>query len=233
MIRVLMDSNEQNSDRAKELQRVVTSHSDTFIWDGFHELPVDCRFQDMCSGRYISVELKETADLVSSVITGHLAQQTVVMKSAGEPGFVVCIGSMDKVFHDIPPIAGGKYRGKDQILRDFGRIKTYCSTSYAEGYPVMFWDTDWAGMMLHHIQDYFKQSSICEFLHKDKREIVPVAMLCMIPGIGATTARAIIESFKSLKNMYSVSEQDLAEVKVNGKRLGSSKAKKVLEALND
>ena len=231
MIRVMMDSNEQNSQRAKDLERIVKDHSDVYIWDGFKELPVDVRCQDICSGRYVSIELKEPADMVASVLGGHLAQQVTALQSAQEPAMIAVLGSMYTVFREISPMAGGKYRGKDLIQRDFGRITDFCATSFGEGYPVFFWDINWASMMLHHVQKYFKNGSICEFLKKDKNNPVAIAMLCMIPGVGASTAEALIKEYDSISVLTMATIPTLAETKINGKKLGK-KAEVIWKALN-
>jgi ERCC4-type nuclease len=226
----MMDSNEQETKRAEDLRNAVEKHSDLFTWDGFKELPVDIRFQDITTGRYMSVELKEPPDMVASVLNGHLAQQVIMLKHAQEPGFIACTGSLKAVANAISPIADGKYRGKDKIFRDFSRIRHFCSTAHSEGYPVFFWDYDWAGTTLAHAADYLFHPTIFEFLHKDKNNVVGVAMLCMVPGIGATTAQCLIDQFGSIKALTTVDPKLLAEIKINGRKLGK-KAEGLIAAL--
>jgi ERCC4-type nuclease len=226
----MVDSNEKSSRRAEDLKNATEKHPDKFTWEGFKELPVDIRFQDTSSGRYFSVELKEPQDMVASVLSGHLAQQLVVLKASREPGFIVCTGSQKSVLNSVTPIADGKYRGKDKIFRDFSRIKHFCATAYSEGYPVFFWDLDWAPTTLAHALDYFMSPTIFEYLHKDKDNPVNVAMLCMIPGVGATTAQVLVDTYGSIRALTMADPKVLAELKINGRKLGK-RAEAVIEAL--
>ena len=232
MIRVLMDSNEQNSDRATEIQNAVTRYSDDFAWEGYSEIPVDLRFQDLDTRRYISVELKTASDLVSSVLSGHLARQVIMLHDSGEPGFIVCTGSKKEVLGSVQPIKDGKYRGKEQIFKDFGRIEEFCADAYSNGYPVFFWDVNWAKQTLKCVKSFISQPSICKHIPKPKNMLVPVAMLCMIPGVGAATAEELIRRYSCIELLCSVTQETLAETKVNGKKLGK-KADVIWRALND
>jgi ERCC4-type nuclease len=219
-----MDSNEQNSKRAKDLQSAIESHNKDFSWKGFAEIPVDLRFRHLDSHRAISVELKEPADLAASVVSGHLAKQIIMLHEVQEPGFVVCTGSLQDVFNDIFA------RNKNDRYKEFGIIKHFCATSFSSGYPVFFYDMQWAQFTLAAVNDYFAQPSVCEYLRKDKSNGVQVAMLCMVPGIGATTAVELINTYGTLRALMGVKEEELEQTKVNGRKLGK-KAKAVLEAL--
>ena len=55
-------------------------------------------------------------------------------------------------------------------------------------------------------------SSIFEYLHKDKNSPVPVAMLCMVPGVGSATAQALIEQYGSIKALTQASVDTLSEI---------------------
>jgi ERCC4-type nuclease len=219
-----MDSNEQNSKRLKDLQSAVESHEKEFSWKGLAEIPVDVRFRHLDSHRAISVELKEPADLAASVVSGHLAKQIIMLHEAQEPGFVVCTGSQSDVFNAIFT------RNKAERYKEFGIIKHFCATSYSSGYPVFFYDMQWAQFTLAAVEDYFKQPSICEYLRKDKSNGVQVAMLCMVPGIGATTAVELIGTYGGIRSLMGVKEEELEQTKINGRKLGK-KAKAILEAL--
>lgn len=231
MIRVLMDSNEQISPRAKELQDAIARYPDVFTWEGYAEIPVDIRFQDLDSGRYISVELKTAQDLVSSVLSGHLAQQVIMLHDSGEPGFIVCTGSSKDILGAVSPIADGKYRGKDKIFKDFGRIEEFCADAYGNQYPVFTWDQNWAKQTLKHVRSFFQHPSICKHIPKPKNMLVPVAMLCMIPGVGASTAETLISQYSTIEDICALTPESLAETKVNGKKIGK-KAEAIWKALN-
>ena len=232
MIRVLVDSNEQSFSRAEVLHETVNKHPDHFEWAGYAEIPVDIRFGDVDSGRYVSVELKTPQDLVSSVLSGHLAQQVLLLHNAGEPAIIVCTGGNKDCLEFVTPIAKGKYRGKDAILADFARIEEFCAASYAVGYPVFFWNHRWAELTLKHIRGIFEAPSILKFLHKDKSLSTQAAMLCMIPGVGPSTAEALLSKYPTIEMLCKSNPEALEETKVNGKKLGK-KANAIWRVLNE
>jgi ERCC4-type nuclease len=232
MIRVLVDSNEQSFSRAGELHAAVNKHPDHFTWEGYSEIPVDIRFGDTDNRGYISVELKTPADLVSSILSGHLAQQLLLLHNAPEPGFIVCTGTIKDTFGFVSPVVKGKYRGKDAIVADFARIEEFNAAAFALGYPVFYWDMNWAGQTLKHIRAMFETPSILKFLHKDKKCSTQAAMLCMIPGVGATTAEALLEKCGTIDMICKSNPESLEEIKVNGKRLGK-KANIIWRVLNE
>ena len=224
MITVLMDSNEQTHDRAKTIKEAVDAHGDLFLWKGFGEIPVDLRFIDYEAKKFLSVELKEPADLVGSVLSGHLAKQVLSLQTAQEPGFIVCLGSVSKTYDSIPKVLHGQYRGKKVIEQDFGRVRHFCTASYAAGYPVFFWDKFAAELILATAYDQITNADVFGFLPKSKDDITEVAMLCLIPTIGPTIAKQLYLKYGSIRKIMDAKEEELAETKINGKRLGKKAA---------
>jgi hypothetical protein len=220
MIDVLMDSNESSHDRFKEIKAAVEAHGKLFLWKGFDEIPVDVRFIDHELKRFLSVELKEPADLVGSVLSGHLAKQVLTLQTAQEPGFIVCLGSVSKTYDSVPKVLHGQYRGKKVIEQDFGRVRHFCSASNAAGYPVFFWDRFAPELILSTAYDLINNADVYEFLPKSRDDITEVAMLCLIPTIGPTIAKQLYLKYGSIRKIMDASEEDLAETKINGKRLG-------------
>ena len=232
MIRVLVDSNEQSFSRAEVLHETVNKHPGHFEWAGYEEIPVDIRFGNVDTGSYVSVELKTPQDLVSSVLSGHLAQQLLLLHNAQEPGFIVCTGSTKECLASISPIVKGKYRGKDAILADFARIEEFGAAAFAIGYPLFYWDTRWAELTLKYIRAIFETPSILKFLHKDKSLSTQAAMLCMIPGVGPSTAEFLLHNYPTIDSLCKVTQETLAETKINGKKLGK-KSETIWRALNE
>lgn len=224
MIEVLMDSNEQTHDRFKEIKTAVEAHGNLFLWKGFDEIPVDMRFVDHGLKRFLSVELKEPADLVGSVLSGHLAKQVLALQTAQEPGFIVCLGSVSKAYDSIPKVLHGQYRGKKVIEQDFGRVRHFCAASNAVGYPVFFWDKFAAELTLTTVYDIITDADIYGYLPKSKDNITEVAMLCLIPTIGPTMAKGLYSKYGSIRKIMDATEEELAEVKINGRRLGKKAA---------
>lgn len=57
-------------------------------------------------------------------------------------------------------------------------------------------------------------------------------IVSQIPGIGLTTSQAVERRFESsFRRMMLATEKDWAEIDVNNKRLGASRARKIMEAL--
>ena len=54
-------------------------------------------------------------------------------------------------------------------------------------------------------------------------------MLCMINGIGATTAQGLIDAFGNLRGVMNASEAEIAATVVNGRKVGK-KAAAIVEA---
>ena len=227
-IEVLMDSNEQQWQRREAMEEAVNSHKQ-FAWKGLAEIPVDLRFRDTATYRTISVELKEPSDMVTSVTNGHLPKQILALREAGEPGFVVCTGSAKDVFDAIPRYTQAGRRTTPAIYQQFGIIRHFTAASYADGYPVFFLDCAWPQFILNHVEAFFSVPTVLSYLHKDNTTLTPAAMLCMIPGIGAETAKGLIASFGSLRQVMNASEKDLESTMINGRKLGK-KAKAIVEA---
>jgi ERCC4-type nuclease len=51
----------------------------------------------------------------------------------------------------------------------------------------------------------------------------------MVPGVGAETAKGLISSFGSLRQVMNASEKELSETLINGRKIGK-KAKAIVEA---
>jgi ERCC4-type nuclease len=228
-IEVLMDSNEQQWQRKAAMEEAVASHPKTFVWGGLAEIPVDMRFRDTATYRTISVELKEPSDMVTSVTNGHLAKQILTLREAGEPGFVVCTGSAKDVFDAIPRYTQSGRRTTPAIYQQFGIIRHFTAASYADGYPVFFLDCAWPQFILNNVEAFFTVPTVLSYLHKDKDTMTAAAMLCMIPGVGAETAKGLISSFGSLRQVMNASQKDLESTIINGRKLGK-KAAAIVEA---
>jgi hypothetical protein len=220
MLELKMDSNEKTSKRAPMMQEAVDAHKKLYSWGGFADLPVDVRVRDTTSFKTYSIELKEPADMVSSVLSGHLAKQILSIQSSQEPGCVVVLGSVSKTFDSIPKVIRGQYRGKVQLSQDMGRIRHFCTASASVGYPVYFYDMFAAEFILSTAYDYLTGKDVYGYLPKDSNTIVEISMLCMIPGIGETVAKQLYLKYGSIRKIMDASEEDLAETKINGKRLG-------------
>lgn len=224
MIDVLMDSNESSHDRFKGIKSAVEAHEDIFCWKGFGEIPVDIQFIDQGTKKSVSVELKTPEDLVSSVLSGHLAKQVLSLQTLQEPGFIVCLGSVGEAYKSVSTVTTRGYKGKSQVAQDFGRVRHFCTAAYASGYPVLFYDKFASEFILNMAYDKLTQADVLGFLPKNKNDITEVAMLCLIPTIGPTIAKQLYFKFGSIRKIMDATEEELSETKINGKRLGKKAA---------
>lgn len=230
IIEVMVDSNEAQWDRVAELEKAVAAHPDRYSWRGVAELPVDLRFREQSTHRCISVELKTPEDMVNSVTNGHLAMQMLSLREAGEIGFVVVTGSMKDTLAAIPRYTTAGRRTQPEVYGIFGQIRHFASAAYADGYPCFFWDFSWSQQLLAHINALFTVPTMLPYLQKNKQSLTGAAMLCMVPGVGATTAQGLIEAFGSLRGVMAATEAQIANTVVNGRKIGK-KASAIVEAL--
>ncbi len=193
VIRMKIDANEQNSERAKKLEKIVSKKSKEFEFCGYHNLLSDVEFS--IDGHTVHVELKEKADLVSSVLSGHLPHQVLNIQTKNEPAFIAVLGSAAETLDTISRINKQGYRGKDAIANDKNRIRSFCSDSYSIGVPVFFWDAEPMEWVVSHAKNILLESDILDHLPKPRECSVQEAMFCMIPGIGAATSKKIIKRF--------------------------------------
>ena len=228
-IEVMVDSNEAQWDRVAELEKAVAARSEQYTWRGVEELPVDLRFREQPTHRTISVELKTPEDMVNSVLNGHLAMQMISLREAGEPGFIVVIGSMKDTLAAIPKYTTAGRRTQPEVYSIMGQIRHFTGAAYADGYPTFFLDFGWPQQVLNNVDAFFKVPTVLPYLQKNKQSLTGAAMLCMVPGVGATIAQGLIDSFGSLKAVMNASEADIAATVINGRKIGK-KATAIVEA---
>ena len=230
IIEVMVDSNEAQWDRVKTLKSSVDLRPERYSWRGGDELPVDVRFREESTCRTISAELKTPEDLVNSVTNGHLAMQMLSLREAGEPGFIVVIGSTKNVLDAIPTYTTAGRRTIPEIHGIYGQIRHFISAAYADGFPCFFWDYSWSQLTLAHAAAFFEVPTVLPYLQKSKQSLTGAAMLCMIPGVGATIAQGLIDAFGSLRGVMGASPEDIAGTVINGRKVGK-KAAAIVEAL--
>lgn len=230
MIEILVDSNEAQWDRVKTLKSAVDLRPERYSWRGVDELPVDVRFREESTYKTISAELKTPEDLVNSVTNGHLAKQILSLRNAGEPGFIIVIGSTKDVLDAIPTYTTAGRRTIPEIHGIYGQIRHFISAAYADGFPCFFWDYNWSQLALAHAAAFFEVPTVLPYLKKNTQSLTGAAMLCMIDGIGATTAQGLIEAFGSLRGVMNATQEQIANTVINGRKIGK-KAAAIVEAL--
>lgn len=241
MISVWMDTNERGTDRALAMETTVAG-DDRFTWQGFQDLPVDMRFEIITGcPEYVEdilVELKEPADYLQSVMSGHLYNQILALQELGEPAFVAVLGGStdigkaitDSVFHRRTSISK-----HETVAATVGRLRDFRAKANAINIPVLYDMTP--GDILSHVY-YMLSDNVDMLAHRPKpadgeRQVAALCML--VPGVGPKKARALLDHFGSLRGIYErVSSAEIIDSvsclqEVDG--IGKVRAKSIVEAL--
>jgi len=227
-ILVWIDPSEQNSNRSKDLIDAIDKNS-AFKFAGFRKQSTDVSFD-----RLVNVELKEPADLVQSVLNGHLARQVIAMQSEMCPAFIVCLGSLSDALETITSITKRGRRSVSDKISDQSRVRAFCADSFAYNIPVFFWDSQPMHWMLSHVYNILTSGDITSHLPKTDRELPAIAMLCMIPGVGKSVARGLINRYGSIKQLCDAVAEDPESIKdtvIGKRRIGSKIALNVADML--
>jgi ERCC4-type nuclease len=246
-IKIFLDTNERGTDRAVALARVAGADP-AFELAGFDELPVDLKFvlrsEDPIgcglaniSDKTVLVELKEIPDFWASKASGHLGQQLLSLVSEGQPGFVAVFGSLQETLEQVPrvTISNSKLtrRTQTEIAQDVNIARAICADAIACNVPIHFLSSN-QEQSFRWIASYAKNvltgPNLASWLPRFGVDAISYGMLCSIPGIGDSSARAILQAVPTISDVVALSEQDLAEIKVNEKRLGLVKAAKIRKA---
>lgn len=227
-ISVSIDGNERSSDRAYNLVRAIDKDH-RFEFKGFDSLPVDVRFE--IPNFALNMELKEPADLASSVLSGHLTKQVIAMHDCFEPGCIVCLGTVEQALKSISKINQRGRKKRESIEQDKARVRSFCADSYAWNIPVFFWDYQPMLWLLSHAYNALLEGDVMSHLPKGNTKAVPVAMLSAIPSIGSVTARAILDSLGPFQRLPwpEVKLEDIQEIK----NIGPARARKVCEVFGE
>ncbi len=212
-IKIFLDSNERNSSRAKAL---VAAHfqDNRFGAIEYAELPADVRFDgpaihhghdlmgEVYSENPLLVELKEPADFVSSVFSGHLYDQCLSMREISAPCMVLITGEWSEVMQANRDSC--LHRGaKDQIASNYLRLKSFRKRAYLQGIRI-FYPGDDSGFfdgdnvykdLLEMVADIFTDGSLIGFRPRpadNERQVIALATLCKI---GPKTAKSILTEF--------------------------------------
>ena len=251
-ILVTMDSNENMPDNKRpDACKYVTGQSQDYYWQGFREIPVDMkvyiRDEDPIRGTdlfnisesAVHIELKEISDFWSSKNTGHLGQQIMTMIAEGQPGFVAVFGSVDEVLSEVPTCKTEKgrfkARSRTDIASDVNTARALSADALGCNVPIFFLSRNYERSfkwILSHAKAILTGPNMASWLPRFGCDPIGYCCLVSIPGIGDAAAKAILAEFDSLGLLAQDCREDpdsIAEIPVNGKRLGKAKASKLIE----
>jgi hypothetical protein len=166
------------------------------------------------------VELKRPEDFVQSVLSGHLAEQTLSIRESGYNGCVVILGSLDDIYEAIKDASksrAGKYlRGSElsqAISSNHLRCKSFRKRSFLNGIPIFYVGDDsgffdhveeddkgnkigvWKDI-LELAHDYLLDGDMLGFRQRpaeNEREICAAATL--FKGIGSDSMRVLLKEY--------------------------------------
>jgi len=193
-IQVVISPNETTHARTQKLAIAVTEHP-AFELVECREIPVDVQFRT--GEAHINVELKEPADMVQSVLNGHLTRQVLAMREAQAPAMIVVLGSLKDVEAAIPWVDSNGKRDPKARWSDLGRVRAFAAEAYSVGIPVFYWDQNWEGHLLSHAKRLLQGGNILATIPKPAEGMRQVAALSMlVPGLGPKKAQALIDGFE-------------------------------------
>lgn len=125
-------------------------------------------------------------------------------------------------------------RGQMAIARDVNTARAFCADAAACGVPVHFLSTSqeqsfrW---ILSYAKNILTGPSLAAWLPRFPVDPAGYGILCSIPGIGDTVAKGLLQQYATVAAIVSVDLDELANTKINGKRLGPAKAGKIIRAM--
>jgi hypothetical protein len=256
-IKVFTDSNEHSSESGKTRMKALglaVMENPLFELMKPVELPVDVRFEyEDIVGQYrgeenipiretkrVNVELKLIDDWWSSKATGHVGEQIMAMISEGCPGFVAVLGSLDEVQLNVPKVksvhGNVQKRNKFDIIGDLNTSRALSGNAASSNVPVMFLSSNLNTSMkylLSYVKDILTGPNFASFLPHFPVDPQGYCILCSIPHIGHETALGLLcayEGIWQIANECQHNSEAIANMPINGKKLGRSKASKLIKA---
>ena len=195
-------------DRVKQLESALVGDKRFQPLQVSSDLPADLRFE--CAGRCLNVELKLPSDLVQSIMSGHLYEQTLSIREAGEDGCIVVLGDLDSIYKALRDSAIGRGIKKSEISHvvasTHARYQSFKKRSLLNGIP-MFYRGDDSGFfdgpdqwkdILELAADCLTGGDMLGFRMRPadgERELAAASMLFHGDGIGPGVLRPVLEQY--------------------------------------
>ena len=199
------------------------------------DIPGDLQLR--ANGNIVNVEIKEISDLWASK-QGHLGDQAAFLLADGHPAFIAVLGSLDEVLMACPWVSsdGGKAgrrtwdvrnqdmnseRALDACLGGLNLPIFYLSSMHSVSYKYI----------LSKAKAWLYDPNLAQWFSRFPVDVMAYRVLAAIPTIGDAAARGLILEWGTIQNIANAPMTSLAETKVNGRRLGPSKATTIQKAL--
>ena len=128
-------------------------------------------------------------------------------------------------------------RGQMAIKQDLSTARAFCADLGACNVPVYFLSSNhlqsfpWILSMAKNI---LLGPNLASWLPRFPVDPEGYGILCSIPGIGDTVAKGLLQAYRGIEQIVNdckFGPDGLADTKINGKKLGKSKASKIIRAM--
>ena len=168
--------------------------------------------------KVLNIELKTPDDFVSSVLSGHLMEQVLSCREAGNNACVVILGTLDEIYAAIDKsnekrLINGKFKFLNWEDRSnanastLRRLKSFKKRSFLNGIPI-FWKGDDSGFfdgtdqwadILELASDYLTDGDMLGFRQRPangEREILAASILFHGDGIGPGVLKPVMNEYR-------------------------------------
>lgn len=170
----------------------------------------------------VIIELKGVDDYVSSLISGHLADQLTRMSQEFDTSFLLVEGRISAA------LAEGRITRKTFFSSLVGSAMKRAETGKRGSISILMVESNWdTAMLLERIQHRLDDpEGMVRTPYVGAPQVIggnpQLSAICAIPGIGSTIGHEILERFKTILAVSRASISELMEVKKVGKILATN-----------
>ncbi len=201
--------------REKSMRQAIAGDKRFMPLEISSDIPVDLRFSTTCPAGWTNhtfhMELKLPPDFVQSVLNGHLQEQVLSCREAGQDACIVILGGSDEIYAAIKDSATGRGVKRSEIghviASVHARCKSFRKRSMLNGVPVFhagddsgFFDSeDQFKDILELAHDYLTDGDMMGFRQRPadgERELLAAAILFHGDKIGPGVLKPVMEQYE-------------------------------------
>lgn len=203
---------------------IVDKRERSIVSDILKEMGVEVKHKQLSIGDYILpgeiiIERKTVKDFISSILDRRLFKQARNLLRYKTPMFVV---EGEEDIFSITNVHPNAIRGAIiSLLLDY-KIPIVNTRNESETAFVIY-------TILQRIKKNKKEIILRDLQKPKDNDQVKEYVVSALPGVGLVLARRILDRFKTLEKVFSLTEKDLLEVE----GIGKEKAKKIISLMKD